>query len=177
MVVAVIPPEHRMTETDFLSLLNRIDLPRLYCELCDRIHFGPSGQANLGRKEDILAAFAEAGVKARYDARDRSFKFEEELIGGLTWSGLFVKQRHGVELMISGKSKDAKVGSNFAVLAYNAKRLADPTFERSAFGGGPPPYPRPDPGGDPAAWREVVMEHVQLVRMIKDELRQQAAAG
>jgi hypothetical protein len=165
-----------MTETDFLLLLNRIEFPRRYWELCDRIRVGPSGQANLGRKEDILAAFAEAGVKARYVSRDRSFMFEEEVIGEHTWSGLFVKQRHGVELMISGTSKDARVGSNFAVLAYNAKRLADPNFERSPFGGGPPPYPRPDPGGNPAAWREVIMEHVQLVRMIKDELRRQAAA-
>jgi hypothetical protein len=166
-----------MTERAFLSLLNRIDFPRRYWEVCDRIRFGTSGQANLGRKEDILAAFAEAGVKARYDSRDRSFKFEEEVIGDLTWSGLFVKQRHGVELMISGTSTDARVGSNFAVLAYNAKRLADPAFERSPFGGGPPPYPRPDPGGDAAAMREVVKQHVDLVRMIKDELRRQPTAG
>jgi hypothetical protein len=165
-----------MTETDFLSLLNRIDFPRRYWELCDRVHSTPSGHANLGRKADILAAFAEAGVTARYDSRDRSFEFEEELIGGLTWSGLFVKQRHGVELMIFGTSKDATVGSNFAVLAYNAKRLADPDFERSPFGGGPPPYPRPAPGSDAAAMREVVKQHVDLVRMIKDELRQQPTA-
>lgn len=166
-----------MTETDFLSLLNRIDFPRLYWELCDRIRLGPGGQANLGCKEHILAAFAEAGVKARYDSRDRSFEFEDERIGDFTWSGIFVKQRHGVELMISGTSDSARLGSNFAVLAYDAKRLADPGFERSPFGGGPPPYPRPDPGGNPAAMREVITQHVQLVQMIKDELRRASAAG
>jgi hypothetical protein len=163
-----------MTETDFLSLLNGIDFPRRYWELCDRFPVRPTGQANLGRKEDILAAFAEADIKPRY--RDRSFEFEEELISDFTWLGVFVKQRSGIELMIGGESTYARIGSNFAVLAYDARRLADPKFERDCFKG-PPPYPRPDHNGDPTALREIVKQHVSLVRMIKDVLRRRATAG
>jgi len=100
----------------------------------------------------------------------RTFTFEEENIGDFTWSGIFVKQRNGVELMISGESNDTALGSNFAALAYEARRLADPTFVRDPFEG-PAPYPRPDPNGNVAALREIVKQHVLLVRSIKDALR------
>jgi hypothetical protein len=163
-----------MTETDFLSLLNGIGFPERYWELCARFPVRPTGQANLGRKEDIFAAFAEVGVRPRYDSRDRSFEFEEERIGDFTWSGVFVKQRDGIELMIGGESKGARLGSNFAVLAYEARRLADPTFARDPCTG-PAPYPRPAYNGEPAALREIVKEHLSLVRSIKDALRQQTA--
>ena len=165
-----------MTETDFLWLLNGLDFPQRYWGLCERFPVGLTGQANLGRKEDILAAFAEVGVEPRYDSRDRSFAFEEERIGDFTWSGIFAKRRSGVELMIGGESKGARLGSNFAVLAYEARRLADPTFSRDPFHG-PAPYPRPDSNGDPAALREIVKRHVSLVRSIKDALRRHPEAG
>jgi hypothetical protein len=165
-----------MTETDFLSLLNGVGFPQRYWEMCDRFPVRPIGQANVGRKEDILAAFAEVGVEPRYDSRDRSFEFEKEQIGDFAWSGVFAKQRSGVELMIGGESKFATLGSNFAVLAYQAQRLADPTFVRDPFKGAAP-YPRPGHNGDPAALREIVKQHVLLVRLIKDALRGPRAAG
>jgi hypothetical protein len=163
-----------MTQTDFLSLLNDIGFSQRYWELCDRFPLRPTGLSNLGRKEDILAAFAEVGVKPRYHSGDRAFEFEEERIGDFTWAGVFVKQRYVVELMIGGESKGAGLGSNFAVLAYDARCLADPTFARDPFKG-PPLYPRPDHNGDPAALREIVQQHVSLVRYIKDALRRQAS--
>ena len=75
--------------------------------------------------------------------------------------------------MMIGESKDGVVGSNFAVLAYEAKPLANPTFERSPFKG-PPPYPRPIHNGKATALREIVKRHVFLVRSIKDALRREA---
>jgi hypothetical protein len=165
-----------MTETDFLSLLNSVDFPRRYWDLCDRFPARPTGRANLGRREDILAAFAAAGVQSRFDSRDRSFEFEGERIGEFIWSGVFAKKTCGLELMIFGESKDAVIGSNFAVLAYDAKRLADPMFERSPVKG-PPPYPRPDHNGDPSALQEIVLQHVAFVRLIKEALRRRSEAG
>jgi hypothetical protein len=72
--------------------------------------------------------------------------------------------------MFAGESPDGAIGSNFAVLAYDAKRLADPTFARSAFSG-PPPYPRPDHNGNPAALKAIVKKFVRLVRDVKAALR------
>ena len=110
---------------------------------------------------------------AGYDPGDRLFTCEEERIGDFVWHGAFCKQRKsGVELMFSGRSRDAHLGSNFAVLAYDAKRLADPTFKRERFTG-PPPYPRPAYNGDPVALKEIVKEFVGLVRLIKDAIRSQ----
>jgi hypothetical protein len=159
-----------ITEREFLELLNSIEFPRLYWELCERFPVRPSGVANQGRKEEILAAFREMGIVPRYDSR--TFTVEEEKIGDLTWSGVFVKQSHGLELMIQGMSETTSVGSNFAVLAYDAKKLADPSFEGDQFSR-PPPYPRPDHNGDPVALKAIVKEFVKLVRLIKDKLRTQ----
>jgi hypothetical protein len=159
-----------MTEPEFLSLLNTIEFPRLYWELCDRFPLKPTIVGFSGRKEDILAAFQEMGVTPQYDSRDRSFVCEEEQIGDVVWSGVFCKQRHGLELLIGGESPEVRLGSNFAVLAYDAKRVADPTFERNAFSG-PSPYPRPDHNGDPATLKAIVREFVVLVRIIKEAIR------
>jgi hypothetical protein len=158
-----------MTEPELLALLNSIDFPHLYWEFCDRFPLQPALTSS-SRKEDIVAAFKEMGVLPKYDSRDRSFVCEEEKIGDWVWSGVFCKQRCGLELLIVGKSLDARCGSNFASLAYEAKRLADPTFERSPFFG-PPPYPRPDHAGDPDVLKEIVKELVALVRLIKDKIR------
>jgi hypothetical protein len=73
-----------------------------------------------------------------------------------------------------GQAKNARVGSNFAVLAYDAKRLADPSFERHRFAG-PPPYPRPDHNGDPDALKAIVKEFVVLVCEIKEAIRAREA--
>jgi hypothetical protein len=159
-----------ITEREFLELLNSIEFPRLYWELCERFPVRPGGVANQGLKEEILAGFREMGIDPCCDSR--TYTVEEERIGDLTWSGVFVKQRHGVELMIEGISETAVLGSNFAVLAYDAKKLADPSFERDRFSG-PPPYPRPDHNGDPVALKAIVKEFVKLARLIKDKLRTQ----
>jgi hypothetical protein len=160
-----------MTDQDFLSLLNSIDFPRRYWELCDRYPIRGISMQGSGWKEAILAAFREMGVVPKYDSRDRSFACEEERIGDYVWSGLFCKTRKsGLELMFSGQSGDSHLGSNLAVLAYDAKRLADPTFTRDRFTG-PPPYPRPADNHDLVELKMVVKEFVVLVRLIKDALR------
>jgi hypothetical protein len=166
-----------MTQIEFFSLLNSVDFPRRYWELCDRYPLRPDEIGRAGKKDDVLAAFARAGVAPRYDPRDRSFRVEDEQIGDMVWSGLFVKQRSGgLELMISAVSASAKLGSNFARLAYEPKFLVDPSFTRSPFTG-PPPYPRPAHNGDAAALAGIVTEFVALVRLIKDAVRRQTAAG
>ena len=162
--------EPHMTKTEFLSLLNAVDFPRRYWQLCDRFPIQPAVVKRSGRKDDVLAAFREMGIAPKYDYRDRSFTCEEEQIGSFVWSGVFCKQRNSLELLFGGESRDARLGSNFAVLAYDAKRLIDPTFERNRFSG-PPPYPRPDHNGDPAALQTIVKEFVVLVRLIKEAIR------
>jgi hypothetical protein len=161
-----------VTNDELLDLLNSIDFPQQYWDLCDRFPVRPTGQANLGRKNDILAAFAESGVTPRYV--ENCFIFEEERIGDITWSATFVKQRHGVELMFDRASSASHIGSNFAVLAYEAKRRSDPMFHRDRFQG-PPPYPRPGHNGDAAVLKDIVKSHVLLVRAIKNAIRQKAA--
>jgi hypothetical protein len=163
---------HGMTELEFLTLLNAIEFPRLYWELCERFPIEPAIVGFSGRKEDILTAFQEMGVTPNCDSQGRSLACvcEEEQIGDVVWSGVFCKQRHGLELSFGGESEGEYLGSNFAVLAYNAKKLADPAFERNPFSG-PSPYPRPDHNGDPAALKAIVKEFVVLVRRIKEALR------
>jgi hypothetical protein len=158
-----------MTESDFLALLNSMDFPRLYWEMCDRFPVRP-GTDKQGRKEDVVAAFREIGIDARYDRQ--TFTIEEEKIGDFVWCGVFVKQWNGLDLRFEGAAGKQSLGSNFAVLAYDAKKLADPAFERDRFSG-PPPYPRPGHNGDSVALRGIVREFVRLVRLIKDKLRTQ----
>jgi len=162
-----------VTDLEFLSLLNAIDFPRLYWELCDRFPLlRPGLERPSGWKEAILAAFQEMGVKPRYDPDERCFIFEEEEIGGFNWDGALFMQRNGVELTFGGQAQDAHLGTVLAVLAYDAKRLADPTFKRDRFAG-PPPYPRPACNGDLATLKEIVKEFVSLVRLVKDAIRRQ----
>jgi len=162
-----------VTDLEFLSLLNAVDFPRLYWELCDRFPLlRPGLERPSGWKETIIAAFHEMGIDPRYEPYERCFIFEEEQIGGFSWDGTFCMQRNGVELIFSGQSQDAHLGTVLAVLAYDAKRLADPTFKRDRFTG-PPPYPRPAYNGDLVALKEIVKEFVSLVRLVKDAIRTQ----
>ena len=163
-----------MTKPELLRLLNAIEFPRRYWELCDRFPIRPVSVGQAGRKEDILQAFQDLGIKPCYDSRDRSFSCEKEQIGSSVWWGVFCKQRSGVELLFCGKFENTPIGSNFAVLSYDARRLADSSFERSQFSD-PPPYPRPNHNGDPAALKAIVKEFVFLVRMIKDAIRSKTA--
>ena len=163
-----------MTDQDILSLLNTIDFPRRYWELCDRFPIDASVIGHTGRKEDILAAFAEMGIAPTYNSKFRTFACEEEQIGYFVWRGVFTKQRSGLELSFGGGLNGVGVGSNFAVMAYDAKQLADPSFKRDQFSG-PPPYPRPDHNGDPEALKVIVKEFVILVRAIKDAIRSRQA--
>jgi len=162
-----------MTDQDFLSLLNSIDFPRRYWELCDRFPIRAIRPQKSGWKEAILAAFGEMAIVPEYYPEDRLFTCEDEQIGDFVWHGALCKTRQsGIELMFGGQSRDRHLGSNLAVLAYDAKRLADPTFERNPFSG-PPPYPRPADNNDPVELKEVVKEFVVLVRLIKDAIRRE----
>jgi hypothetical protein len=164
-----------VTELKFLALLNAIEFPRLYWEFCDRFPPRPGYRTPSGWKETIIAAFQEIGVNPRYDRNDRGFIFEEEQIGTFTWDGMFCMQRNGLELIFSGQSRDQHLGTSLAVLAYDAKRLADPAFKRDQFSG-PRPYPKPSYNGELCALKDIVKEFVVLVRLIKDAIRR-AEAG
>lgn len=130
-----------MTSEAFLKILVSIDFSEKYWALCDRYSSDFTNLYN-GQKTDVLAAFRALNIEARYDGRDRPYAFEVGKIGEIEWSALFVKQRYSQELMISGLGPDGRLGSNLAVLAYEAKRVADTSFSRSPFSG-PAPYPRP----------------------------------
>ena len=122
----------------------------------------------------MLAASEAFGIAARYNSRDRSYEVEAETIGSVQWSALFAKQRSGPEFMISGVGAEGRVGSNFAVLAYEAKRLEDPSFTRSPFSG-PPPYPRPAVSNS-VQLAALLQEFIGLVKEIKGSLRGRANA-
>jgi hypothetical protein len=129
-----------------------------------------------GRKGDILEALAGMGIKPAYDKRDRSMTFEDETIAGVRWSALIVRQNSIIECMFAGKAGGRLVGSNFAVLAYEARQAADPTFKRESFKA-PARYPRPHHRGSPDNLKEIVVQEVALVRLIKDEIRRRANEG
>src|SRR5262245_29305273 len=99
-----------MSDQELLSLLNTIDFPRRYWELCDRFPLDPSVVGHTGRKKDILAAFAEMGITPKYTSKFRTFECEEEQIGGYVWRGVFIQQRHGLELSFWGRSNGAGAG-------------------------------------------------------------------
>jgi hypothetical protein len=151
-----------------LRLLADQDFSAKYWALCDR-HPNTSSVYR-AKKEDVLEAFAGLGVKTKYDGRDRSFVIEAEEIGGMRWDGLLALQRHGPELMVGCTGPQGRVGSNFAVLAYEAMRVSDPSFSRSSFSC-PAPYPRPFPAGKDALVA-VVTEFVELVRSIELAVRE-----
>jgi hypothetical protein len=157
-----------MTQPDFLRLLLSIDFPTKYWALCDRYPRNPQASYR-GQKAEVVSAFQELDAKPRYDSRDRSYEVEGEVISGLEWSALFVMQRSGPKFMMSAVGPSGTIGSNFAVLAYDAKVLEDPTFSRSPFSG-PAPYPRPD-AASPEALRSLIRDFIVLVREIKVALQ------
>jgi len=157
-----------MTQQEFLRLLLSIDFPAKYWALCDRYPRNPQSSYR-GQKAEVIAAFEELDAKPRYDSRDRSYEVETEVIAGLEWSALFVIQRSGPELMMSAAGPSGTIGSNFAVLAYDAKVLEAPTFSRSPFSGAAP-YPRPDVAS-PDALRSLIRDFILLVREIKAVLQ------
>jgi hypothetical protein len=161
-----------MATEHLLRILLSIDFPEKYWDLCDR-HSSSAENAYSGQKAEIVSLFRALNVEPRYDARDRSYVIETEKIGKVEWSALFAKQRAAQELMIAGVGPSGRIGSNFAVLAYEAKRLADPSFTRSPFSG-PPPYPRPQVA-NAVALESLIQEFVMLVRQIKVALRASAA--
>jgi hypothetical protein len=160
-----------MNNEIFLHKLNSINFSERYWALCERYPLVWSDNYGKGTKKDVLIALEEAGAKVVYHSVDRSYEIEPELIADYLWSGLFVKQKSGgLELVVSGKRESERVGSNFAVLAYDAKQASDPNFERSSFGG-PPPYPRPFYNGDPVLLKSIAKEFVFLYREIKIALK------
>jgi len=163
---------HRMTTEALLRVLLSINFPEKYWALCDRYSSSPTVVYS-GQKTEVLAFFRALNVEPRYDARDRSYAVESEKIGGVEWTALFAKQRSSQELILSGVGPNGSVGSNFAVLAFEAKRLEEPSFSRSPFSG-LPPYPRPQVA-NAAALEGLVQEFVLLVREIKAALRAGAA--
>jgi hypothetical protein len=164
-----------MNVHEFLGVLNSMDFTTRYWDLCDRFPFKPDSDSLRGTKKDVLIALTEAGATPRYCSADRSYRVDEEQIGDLLWWGLFVKQRSGLELLIVGEGSGQRAGGNFAVLAYEARRHADPTFSRDRFKG-PPPYPRPV-HGNPEDLRRIATEFVRLLRLIKTALRMHHERG
>jgi hypothetical protein len=163
--------ESLMTDNEFLSLLNTIDFPRVYWELCDRFPLRPGRPPNPHWREAVSAAFREMGIVPRYNSSEQLFTCEDEQIGNYVWSAALWQQRHGgLELTFGGQSGRTHVGTSLAVMAYEARRLADPTFKRDQFTG-TPPYPRPAHNADLAALRKIVKEFVSLVRLMKDAIR------
>jgi hypothetical protein len=160
--------------SDFLLLLASINFSRRYWDLCERFPSKSITSASAGRKDDIVAAFTSMGITPRYDSRGPSFTFEEEKIGGFLWVSTFVKQGRSAELIFFGKYNGSTIGSNFAVMAYDSKRFADPSFQLDRFNG-PPRYPRPVHNGDRLAICEIVKEHVLLTREIKGAIRRRDA--
>jgi hypothetical protein len=163
-----------MTNDAFLRLLVSIDFSAKYWALCDRFPLVP-GSSYSGTKQQVLAAFEASGVSPRYDSRDRSYEFELERIGGIQWSALFAKKRSGPELMFSGVGSEGYIGSNFAVLAYDARRLEDPGFFQNRFSG-PAPYPRPSVSSD-TELEALVREFVGMVREIEQAIRDRASTA
>jgi len=161
-----------MTTEDLLRTLLTIGFPEKYWELCER-YSSAATSSYAGQKAEVLALFRALEVEPRYDARDRSYELPAEKIGELEWTATFAKQRTSQEFLISGVGPNVRVGSNFAVLAYEAKRLASPTFSRSPFSG-PPPYPRPQ-AADSAALAGLIREFVALAQDINAALRASAA--
>jgi hypothetical protein len=160
-----------MNQQEFLALLNSVEFTDRYWLLCDRFPFKPGSDFFRGTKKDVIAALEEIGASPKYCKIDRSYRVGEERIGEFLWWGLFVKQRSGgLELMVVGESGDERVGGNFAVLAYEAKRFADPTFSRDRFKG-PPPYPRPHYNGNTDELRAIAKEFVHLFSAVKDAVR------
>ena len=161
-----------MTDLEFLSLLNTVEFPRLYWELCNRFPTGVGPARPPGWKEAIMVAFQEMGVNATYEYSERYFICEEEKISGFIWHGSLFMQRYDVELIFSGQSQSTHLGTNLAVLAYDARTMVDPTFKRDRFAG-PPLYPRPAYNGNLDDLSGIVREFVSLVRLIKDAIRRQ----
>jgi hypothetical protein len=157
-----------MTNEEFLRLLAALEFPVKYWALCERFPL-VQGSSFSGTKQEVLSAFQAAGVAARYDSRDRSYEVEAETIGSVKWSALFAKQRSGPDFMMTGVGPEGRIGSNFAVLAYEAKLLEDPSFTRSPFSGSPP-YPRPAVSNS-AHLAKLLQEFLGLVTEIKGSLR------
>lgn len=163
-----------MTQEELLRLLASIEFPAKYWALCDRFP-SATGSSYSGTKDEVLAAFQAVGVRARYDCRDRTYEVEVERIGLMDWRAVFAKQRSGPEFLISGAGPEGRIGSNFAVLVYEAKRAVDPSFSRSPFAGSPP-YPRPRIKSS-AELAELLNQFIELVREIKTAIRGQPHAA
>jgi hypothetical protein len=160
-----------MTKQEFLCLLNSVEFPRLYWEMVDKFPLRAVSRPDHRWKDAIAEACSEMGIVPKYDPEDRLFTFEEEQIGDFIWDGAIRKTRKsGIDLFFSGRSRDSHLGSDFPVLAYDAKKFADPTFTRNPSAG-LLPYPRIPDNHDSAELKEIVKEAVALVRLIKDAIR------
>jgi len=161
----------QMTQADLIVVLSKTQVPEAYWSLCDR-HL-PMPSVNPSRsmtKQELVSAFEVAGTKPRYDARDRSLTLDLGRLDDRAWEGVFSAQRSGLlELALVGKGEHDTIGDNFAVLAYDAKRHADPSFSRDRFNG-PPPYPRPAHNGDPNRLAEIVRGFLKLLSDAKSAL-------
>jgi hypothetical protein len=154
----------QMTQANLIAILSLTRFPEAYWSLCDRhptlLSANPSRPM---KKQELISAFDSAGTKPRYDARDRSLTLDLGKLDNRAWEGVFSAQRSGfLELALFGKGEHDTIGSNFAVLAYDAKRHADPNFSRDRFNG-PPPYPRPAHNGQVHQLVEIVRGFLELL--------------
>lgn len=102
-----------------------------------------------------------AGTEFRASFKGRIAILKLGSLVGMAWEARAVPKRTGIfELSIYGRAEDGLVGGGFQSLAYAAKQMAVPGFTRS------PPYPAPDPGGDPNALSAIFAEFDVLLRDI-----------
>lgn len=140
----------KMTKADLIVALSGTSFSERYWALCNQ-HPNLKGTTppRSLTKTVSLSAFERSPSPPRYDARDRSISIDLGSFSGRDWEGIFSASRSGLlELTLIGKDEYDTVGSNFPVLAYDAKRKVDPNFSRDRFSSGPPPYPRPSHNGE-----------------------------
>jgi hypothetical protein len=166
-----------MTQADLLAVLGASGFPEHYWALCARHPYAATGQMHRSlTKQEIMAAFTSLGLEPRYDARDRSITIDLGGFGGRTWQGVFAASRSGgLELIMAGSGEQDRIGSNFAVLAYDAKRHVDPSFFRDRFGDGPPPYPRPSHNGQSDKLADIVGGFVDLLASAQEAIESRSA--
>jgi hypothetical protein len=167
-----------MTQADLLALLNCISFSDRYWAICDR--YAPDLSKLVPKalsKQALIEAFQPSGVATNYDSRDRSISIDLGAASGRSWSAVFNASGTGLlEFSLVGRNQSGMIGSNFAVLAYDAKRITDPSYTRDRFSKGPPPYPRPSHNGDLTALSAIIEQFIEIVRDISAALRSEREA-
>ena len=153
---------------DFYEKMNDVNFSQNYWNFCHgfdledspqrRLLYGVStigktGVGGWGTHDDVINFFETEGEAFIYKKKDRSFNLTPIKAGNITLKPVYISERYGPYLAVNLDIETGEfltdsglfVGGDLAIIAFESRAHADPSFTENSYSPLAAPYPRPFP--------------------------------